>query len=201
MYAVKNNNELVEEPSANYGFTYADYLNWQFDEMVELIRGQIFKMSPAPSIYHQAISRQLSLKLFNYFESQTCQAFSAPTDVVFPFNLKDKSKAKTVVQPDLFVVCDQSKLDDKACIGAPDWIIEIISPHTAKKDLDYKFSVYEEAGVNEYWTVFPKEKAINIYTFNYEGEYKSIGVFDSGIVSPKQFPNLKCAIEDIFSVI
>ena len=112
-------------------YTYADYLMWNIKDRVEILKGKIFKMSPAPTISHQGISFNLSGLFFMYFHNKPCKAFASPFDVV----LKNKNgKEDTVVQPDLCVVCDPEKLaDGKRCQGAPDLIIEILSPGNSKK--------------------------------------------------------------------
>ena len=112
-------------------YTYADYLMWKIKDRVEILKGKIFKMSPAPAISHQSISFNLSGLLFMYFHNKPCKVFASPFDVV----LKNKNgKEDTVVQPDLCVVCDPEKLaDGKRCQGAPDLIIEILSPGNSKK--------------------------------------------------------------------
>jgi Putative restriction endonuclease len=126
----------VNEPEMNGSYTYADYLTWRWDQMVELIHGKIYKMSPAPTSLHQIVSRELSLQIGNYLKKKKCQMFSAPFDVRLP---KSKKKGDqfidTVVQPDICVICDPKKIDEAGCLGAPDWIIEILSPHTSSKDL------------------------------------------------------------------
>ena len=127
------------DPTASY--SYADYLTWQLNEAVELIKGKISVMAPAPNVKHQRISWQLSGLLFNYFTDNNCRAFSAPFDV----RLYDRAKSllasqeiNTVVQPDLCVVCDQAKLDEQGCNGAPDWIVEILSKGNSKKEVKTK---------------------------------------------------------------
>lgn len=119
-------------------YTYADYLTWTFEETVELIRGKLFRMSPAPNLTHQRISTQLLTKILHYFENRPCEVFHAPFDVRLPL-LPDQrlrnDQIGTVVQPDICVICDPAKLDARGCLGARDWIIEIISPGTAKKDV------------------------------------------------------------------
>ncbi len=154
-------------------YTYADYLSWQFKEMVELIGGRIFKMSPAPSLYHQRVSGRLYGHIFQYLNDKACEAFHAPFDVRLPLPphlVKDES-IDTVVQPDICVICDAEKLDMRGCIGAPDWIIEILSPATAQKDLREKFDVYEFAGVKEYWVVHPHEHTLLVFKLNEAGKY------------------------------
>ena len=155
-------------------YTYADYLTWQFDEMVELIKGKIFRMSPAPNRIHQEISGNLFLSVGNYLNNKMCKVYHAPFDVRLPLPPQQRTAQKldTVVQPDISVICDLSKLDQQGCKGAPDWIIEILSPATSQKDLVDKFEVYEHAGVQEYWIVHPYEQTVLIYHLNNEGKYQ-----------------------------
>lgn len=160
----------IDKLDLNKKYTYADYLTWQLDEMVELIRGKVFKMSPAPSRLHQRVSSNLLKVLFAKMEDNSCQIFHAPFDVRLD-NLKPE-RTGNVVQPDICVVCDLSKLDDKGCNGAPDWIIEIISKSTAQKDLKDKFELYQSAGVREYWIVHPVESTVLPYFLNDEGTYE-----------------------------
>jgi Uma2 family endonuclease len=143
--------------------------------MVELIRGKIFKMSPAPSSNHQKISGRLFLRIGNFLEGEKCQLFAAPFDVRLPLSssqIADK-EIFTVVQPDLCVVCDPAKIDERGCVGAPDWIIEILSRHTSVKDLREKFRLYEEVGVREYWVVHPQEQTVLIYILDNFGKYQT----------------------------
>ncbi len=134
------------DPEGHY--TYADYLLWQFQERVELIKGRVFKMSPAPNMSHQRVSGNLSRELLNYFYKKNCQVCIAPFDVRLPVKDK-KGRQSTVVQPDICVICDESKLDEQGCNGAPDWVIEILSPGNSRMEMREKFRVYEEAGVRE----------------------------------------------------
>lgn len=165
----------VEEPDLSGTYTYADYLTWGWDEMVELIRGKIYKMSPAPGRLHQEISGELFRQLANHLKGKKCKVFSAPFDVRLPF-MRGRSDKEifTVVQPDVCVICDETKLDDRGCLGAPDWIIEILSPHTSTKDLREKFDVYEESGVKEYWVVHPQEQTLLVYVLDDAGKYKGV---------------------------
>lgn len=164
----------VEEPDLTGTYTYSDYLRWPWTEMAELIGGKIFKMSPAPSSKHQKISGRLFLKIGNYLEGKRCQLFAAPFDVRLPRSPKQNKDEEiiTVVQPDLCVICDPAKIDERGCLGAPNWIIEILSLHTSTKDLNEKFDVYEQAGVNEYWVVHPQEQTLLVYVLNAEGKYE-----------------------------
>lgn len=136
-------------------YTYADYLTWRLKERVELLWGRIMKMGPAPSLKHQPVSGALHRDFANYFRNRSCQVFHAPFDVRLGEKNMDDDGIKSVVQPDIIVVCDEKKLDEKACIRAPDLVIEILSPSSSTKDLKHKYNLYEQVGVPEYWVVDP----------------------------------------------
>lgn len=193
----------IKEPDLSGAYTYADYLTWEWDQLAELIHGKIFKMSPAPSRAHQRISGNLHGPVWNYFRSKKCQVFLAPFDVRLPDSSKKKTDRDivTVVQPDICVICDLSKLDERGCVGAPDWIIEILSKYTSTKDINLKFDVYEEAGVKEYWVVHPEEQTVLVYTLGKHGKYKGhLKPFvRTDTVSPLIFPDLRIVLEDVFS--
>src|SRR5260221_2999835 len=139
----------VEEPDPSYNYTYADYLKWKFEERLELFRGKIYKLS-APATRHQEISMSLSSYFFNYLKGKKCKAFHAPFDVRLPVkNRKKDDEVNTVVQPDICVICDETKLDERGCCGAPDLVAEILSPGNSKKEVRLKYELYEEAGVRE----------------------------------------------------
>ena len=154
-------------------YTYADYQTWEFSERVELIRGKIYRMSPAPGQQHQRISGNLFLQIGIFLRGEPCQLFHAPFDVrlPLPLDLQLEAQMDTVVQPDLCVICDSEKLRPEGCVGAPDWIIEILSKSTASKDLNEKFDLYEAAGVREYWIVHPEEGTVLPYTLDPSGKY------------------------------
>lgn len=154
-------------------YSYADYLTWRFKERLELIKGKIFKMSPAPAREHQSISGALFSEFRTYLKRKSCKVYHAPFDVRLPKKEKEpEDKVYTVVQPDIVVVCDQKKLDSKGCLGAPDLIIEILSPATAAKDTKDKFQLYQESGVKEYWMVYPGEKLIEVFKLDETGKYQ-----------------------------
>jgi Uma2 family endonuclease len=184
------------DPKGTY--TYADYLKWQFDESVELIKGKLYRMSPAPKRKHQDASVNLEFALLKYFEDKSCKVYDAPFDVRLPVqNRKNPNQIYTVVQPGICVICDLKKLDDGGCLGAPDWVIEITSPRTAKNDFNEKYNLYEEAGVREYWIVQPKEKAVNVYTLE-DGQYALVDVYESTDIPCRIFPDLIVSHERIF---
>ena len=189
---VKNLSDL----DFNKQYTYADYLKWQFSDRVELIKGFIKKMSPAPNRNHQSIAKNITFKFLVFFESKPCNMFFAPFDVRLP--IKSAKKEHTVVQPDLCVICDESKLDEQGCNGAPDLIVEILSPNNSKHDVDTKFKLYEESGVKEYWMVEPFQKMVLVYTLQND---RYIGLKpvseDETIVSPL-FPDMKIEVATVF---
>lgn len=176
LYKMKNRITNINQLDLNRHYTYADYLGWQFDEMVELIRGKVFKMSPAPNRQHQEASANLIFAIKRFLSHKTCKAYHAPFDVRLPLPPAQQSNDKidTVVQPDICVICDLSKLDEQGCNGAPEWIIEILSPATSKKDLTEKFDIYQHAGVKEYWIVHPSEGTVIPYCLNNENKYEPI---------------------------
>jgi len=187
--------------TANY--SYADYLTWQLNEAVELIKGKILLMSPAPNVKHQSISWQLSGALFNYFNHKACKAFSAPFDV----RLYDRNKSllankeiTTVVQPDICVICDSSKLDEQGCNGAPDWIIEILSKGNSQKEVKIKHALYAESGVKEYWLVFPYEEVINQFVLNEDSRQYQLSNSYAGddVAASHLFPDLKIDLAALF---
>jgi len=197
---IENQNK-VEEPFSEYGvYSYADYLTWQMDEMVELIKGKVFKSAAAaPRLNHQKISGKLFYHLYGFLKDKPCSVFSAPFDVRLPVKSKRNEHIHTVVQPDICVVCDKSKLDEFGCIGAPDLIVEILSPGSNKKELQNKYEVYEESRVKEYWIVQPYELTLLIYTLT-EGKYVPSKLFTVGdIVSSNCIPGFNLDLDDIFS--
>ncbi len=164
----------INQLDLNKRYTYADYLTWQFDDMVELIRGKLFRMSPAPSRLHQKVSSNLQGLIWLFLRGKQCEVFHAPFDVRLPLPIRNQvnKDIDTVVQPDICVVCDPSKLDYQGCNGAPDWIVEILSPGTSKKDLTEKYDIYQHAGVCEYWVAHPHEGTLLVYLLDEQGQYQ-----------------------------
>ena len=175
--------DTVNEPQAENGmYSYADYLTWQFEEVVELIRGKIFKKAAAaPRRLHQKVSGELSYRLTGFLKGQKCQVYAAPFDVRFPKGSKEDHKIHDVVQPDICVICNPEKLDDRGCLGAPDLIVEILSPGNSKTELKHKYSLYESHGVREYWIIHPENQDLLIYTL-VDGKYITTGLQTSGDV-------------------
>ena len=187
----------------NSTYSYADYLTWQLDKTVELIKGKILLMSPAPNLNHQRISMILSNILYNYFKNKHCELFAAPFDVRL-YDHKKSVKANkdiyTVVQPDLCVICDNKKLDTRGCLGAPDWIIEILSKGNSKKEMQIKYALYLESGVKEYWLVYPYEQAVYAFILNEaEDDYRLFKMYSSDDkATPYLFPELTIDLKEVF---
>ncbi|WP_300979120.1 Uma2 family endonuclease [Flavobacterium sp.] len=195
---ITNINQL--DPKGSY--TYADYLLWQFSERVELIKGKILKMSPAPSRNHQEISWIIARQLDKIFRKTSCKMYTAPFDVrLVDFkNSIDDSQIVSVVQPDLCVICDHNKLDEKGCIGAPDLIIEILSPGNSTKEMDLKFDLYQENKVKEYWIVNPMEKMILIYVLENERFVGLKPITEKSLLQSVVFPKLKFKAKVVFDL-
>ncbi len=191
---------ILAEPQATYEkeYTYADYLTWQFDEMVELIRGRIFRMSPAPTSFHQKVSAVIFGEIYGYLKNKNCNVFAAPFDVILPIGNKVNEKSTTVVQPDICVICDTSIIKRRGCFGAPDLIVEILSPSTSKKDLINKYEVYEESGVLEYWIVYPLEKMIQVHQLE-NGSYKRKAVFqEDDLIESTVLKDFSLSTKEVF---
>jgi Uma2 family endonuclease len=183
------------DPNASY--TYADYLLWQFSERVELLRGKIRKMA-APSMKHQRISIRFSRLVANALFKTPCQVFAAPFDVRLTRTRNDRD-VTTVVQPDLCVICDPSKLDERGCNGAPDLIIEILSPGNSRTEMKDKFELYQEAGVLEYWIVSPIEKTIQVFKLNENGIYIGLAPNVEGdLLTTPIVLNLELDVTEVF---
>jgi Uma2 family endonuclease len=192
---------VINEPDFNYSgiYTYADYLQWTIEERIELIKGKIFRMSPAPNLFHQQVSQQVNRRLLNALPEGPCQVFAAPFDVRLTRKEKTDKEITTVVQPDLLVVCDLSKLDSKGCLGAPDLVVEILSPGNNKKELQNKYEVYEENGVKEYWIIHPDEKTFFRYILNKNGKFEPTRLLTVGdVVTTPIIPNLELPLSEVF---
>ena len=184
----------IEQLDLTKTYTTADYLQWRFQERVELIWGQLFKMSPAPSSRHQIISGSLHSIFWNYLKNKSCKVFAAPFDVYLPTENKN-----TVVQPDLCVICDPAKIQHKGCVGSPDLVIEILSPGNSRKEMREKYDLYEACGVLEYWVVFIEEQIVQRYQLDQRGVYQAQKPNVTGdVVSPLCLAGLGVAVEEVF---
>lgn len=190
----------VEEPDHSLTYTYADYMAWKFKERLELFRGKIFKMG-APNMNHQVVGGNLYVQFFNYLKGKSCRVFIAAFDVRLPVkNRKKDDEITTVVQPDVCIFCDPSKLDDRGACGAPDLAIETLSPSNRKDELRMKYEVYEEAGVKEYWIADPARKAVLVYLLQPDGKFSIPEIFSGkDQLAAQCVPGLKFNINEIFT--
>jgi Uma2 family endonuclease len=182
-------------------YTYADYLTWMDDVRRELIDGFISLMS-APRSIHADVSGQITWYLKSYLMKNqcNCKIFYAPFDVRLPKNGEtEHDKIYTVVQPDICVVCDLSKIDELGCCGAPDMIVEILSPSTTKRDVNDKFFLYEKSGVKEYWVVYPKDNTVQVFLLQENSNYDDGTLYErKGKVPVHIFGDCHIDMEDIF---
>lgn len=180
--------------------TYRDYLTWPEGERWELISGVAYNMSPAPSPMHQRVLAALFAKLYHYSEGSRCTVYLAPFDVRLPEKNERDTDISTVVQPDISIVCDASKIDRKGCKGAPDMVIEILSPSTAKKDMQEKRRLYERHQVKSYWIVYPLDEVIHVFTLK-DGKYGEADIYTADDHVPVGvFPGAEIDLAKVFSV-
>jgi Uma2 family endonuclease len=150
--------------------SYGEYLSWPEDVRYELIDGEAYLMAPAPSVDHQRLVGDLFRQIADALDGHRCEVFVAPFDVRLPRGDEADEAVDTVVQPDLTVVCDPEKIDRRGCRGAPDWVVEVLSPATAAHDQTLKLSAYERAGVPECWFVHPTDGIVTVYRLT-DGRY------------------------------
>jgi Uma2 family endonuclease len=173
-------------------YTYADVLDWDESVRAEIIDGEIYMLT-TPNTSHQWVSRELFGRLYDFLSGKPCQLFSAPFGVrLFP---KDDLSDDTMVEPDIMVICDASKLDQRGCNGAPDLIIEILSPSTARHDQKLKFQKYQEAGVREYRIVDPDQTMVHMHILE-NGQYTT-KVYDE--IPVTVLPGCVIKLKDVFT--
>ena len=202
----------LDQLDFNKTYSYADYLTWQFEEFVELIKGKIMPMS-APTRYHQEISTNVMYSFTNYIKQNNlhCKIYAAPFDVRLLKNPnepienrigKTDKEIYTVVQPDISIICDLEKLDEKGCVGAPNLIVEIVSEKNAtnaRRDIKDKYEMYAANGVSEYWLARPSEKTIEKFILDEHNKYQLGGYFAIGdIISCAILPNLEISVDEVF---
>ena len=190
--------DAFREPDSTFsGYTYADYLTWNFEEIVELIKGKVFKKAAAPNRRHQAVSMTLSRIFGNYLVGHKCKVYAAPFDVRLSKD-PDFKTIDSVVQPDISVICDPSKLDEKGCLGAPDLIVEILSPSNSQVELQNKYDLYQEFGVKEYWIIHPAENTLQINVL-VDGVYQPSRLFTTGQkVTSTVLPGFELDLKEVF---
>jgi Uma2 family endonuclease len=185
-------------PQEERKYSYADYLVWDAGERIEIINGDIYVMTPAPSRKHQQVLRELSTEFTLFLRDKDCEVFFAPFDVRLHSGDKQDNEVYNIVQPDLTVVCDKTKLDEKGCKGTPDMVIEILSPASVKLDRWKKYQLYEKVGVKEYWIVDAINESIEVYLLN--GQiYEFHGVFTKeDTIQVRTLKGLELKIKQIF---
>lgn len=181
-------------------YTYRDYLSWPEGERWEIIDGVPQMMAP-PSRIHQEILTELLAQFHNYLREKPCKVYPAPFGVRLPTgNEKSDQEIATVVEPDIVVVCDLSKLDEHGCKGAPDLIIEIVSPTSVKNDMLKKFNLYESAGVKEYWIIEPNGKIVTVFVLGATGRYGRQEVYsEEDQIQVNIFKDLKINLNPVFA--
>ena len=187
--------ERFEDLDLTKRYTYADYVSWQFRERVELFKGWVMRMA-GPNTYHQRVSARLAKWLLNELNPLGCEVLTAPTDVLIAQSVEGDS----VVQPDILVVCDDAKIEQQYVRGAPDFIIEIVSPGNGKKELKRKYGQYQEAGVREYWVVHPSDRTVLRYVLNEAGTFEGLPpeTEDTTSIPCTIFPGVSIDGADIF---
>jgi Uma2 family endonuclease len=176
-------------------FTYEDYLTWDDeDERYELIAGEPYLMSPAPTRRHQEILVELVRKFADFLDDKPCNVYIAPIDV----RLNPEGDDDTVVQPDLVVVCDESKEADSGIVGAPDLVVEILSPSTAAYDMGIKLDTYIETGVSECWLVNPEKNSVRVYVRNGGGTFKIKIYKGEDVIPVSLLPELNIELKSVF---
>lgn len=179
--------------------SYADYQKWPDDKRYEIIDGIVYAMN-APLRVHQEILGELFLQFANYLKGKPCKVYIAPFDVRFADRAKNEDEIFDVVQPDLSIICDHDKLDDKGCLGSPDLVVEILSPSSASYDNIKKRALYEKYGVKEFWLVHPTDQLITAYRLinGAYGRPEIFGIFNPA--SPALFPDLKIDLCEVFGI-
>ena len=184
----------MEQPREYRHYTYADYCQWDDDQRWELIDGEAYAMSPAPKPRHQSIVGEIYGQLRDYLKGKPCKAFIAPFDV----RLNATGQDDTVVQPDITVICDRSKIDDKGCSGAPDFVVEVLSLASSRHDRLIKFNLYQRAGVREYWIVDPETDTVAIHLLE-NGKYTTAAYGDTGTAPVSILPGCELNLQEIFA--
>ncbi|HAO22691.1 MAG TPA: Uma2 family endonuclease [Desulfobacteraceae bacterium] len=179
-------------------YTYRDYLNWPDDIRTELIDGVIYDMS-APSRVHQKVLTELSRQIANFLIGKPCEVYVAPFDVRLSEADEADDDILTVVQPDISVICDHGKLDDRGCRGAPDFIAEILSPSTAAHDQITKLSLYEKHAVKEYWIIDPTYKLLIVRILKENGSYGIPLIYEGkGLMRMTVLPELEINLDSVY---
>lgn len=181
-------------------YSFADYLTWPEDQRWEIIDG-IAYLQAAPSPIHQEISGNIFAQFHHYLSGKPCKVYAAPFCVRLPKGDEKKSEeVKKVVEPDISIVCNGSKIDEKGCNGAPDLIVEIMSPSSIKMDRFIKFNQYELAGVREYWIVEPEGKLVSVFVLQADQRYGRPEIYtEDNEIKAAVFPDLFVDLKPVFA--
>lgn len=189
--------EMSVIPKKDVLYTYEDYLKWDTEDTYELIEGIPYLLA-APSREHQKISMNLSTDFNNYFRDKDCEVYAAPFEVVLVKDNEVDNKSKNVVQPDISVICDKSKLNDRGCLGSPTLIVEIISPSTTSLDYVKKLNLYQDHKVLEYWIINPKSRTVQVFKL-INDQYNETEIYmDNDTIQVAIFPGLSIDLKRIF---
>jgi Uma2 family endonuclease len=184
-------NAIVQQ--SEFRYTVTDYLSWNDDERWELIDGVVYNMSPAPTTRHQNIAGRLYSRLEQTLRGKPCQPFIAPVDVIL--------SERDVVQPDVIVVCDPAKITEKNIQGAPDLVVEVLSPSTAAKDLREKKALYQRAGVREYLVIDPLEQYAQVWRQDEKQRFNEPEIYAATDVLPLQvLEGFEIALSELFDL-
>ncbi|MHB1394842.1 MAG: Uma2 family endonuclease [Clostridia bacterium] len=184
-------------PKPEQKYSYADYLIWDENERWEILDGVPY-MQAAPSRIHQEVSGELHRQFANYLQDKRCKVYHAPFCVRLDIE-KNDNDIKNVVEPDITIVCDNSKLDERGCKGSPDMIVEILSPSSGKKDRVDKFNKYEKAEVKVYWVVEPDQKLVSVFLLQSNDRYGRPEMYtDEDKIIVSIFPDLEIDLKLVF---
>jgi len=185
----------VDNINEKQRYTYADYLEWEGPQRYQLFNGEAFQMA-SPSVTHQALLMGLSSKFDNWLIGKPCRVFATPLDVrLFP---EEDNSDDTVLQPDLLVVCDKDKLGKGSVNGAPDLVVEVVSPSNSHSELFRKFQYYLEAGVREYWVIDPETKMVMVHIYDNE-HYLTTAYKNNSRIPVTILPGLEIPLEDLWA--
>ncbi|AEM74906.1 Uma2 family endonuclease [Caldicellulosiruptor acetigenus] len=183
-------------------FNYDKYKNIEDDNRYEIIEGRLYSLAPSPLVFHQHVCGNIYHKLRIFLQGKECIPFISPVDVILaPKGAEDKD-IKNVVQPDVFVICDKSKIDQKGIIGAPEFVVEVVSPNTSARDYLMKLKLYERFGTKEYWIVNPQEKSVAVFMKAKEDRFDISNVFfHPAIIKSSFLSGFEISTDEIFTEI
>jgi len=183
----------MEQPRRGRRYTYADYCTWDDDKRWELIDGVAYMMS-APGTRHQRVVGEIHRQLANFLRGKPCDVFASPFDV----RLDGADEDDSVVQPDILVVCDKSKIDEKGVRGAPDFMVEVLSPATSRYDRVIKFNLYQRAGVREYWIADPDSGTVGVFLLE-GGKYIAAAYSAADTAPVEVLPGCEIDLREVFN--